>query len=58
MDTKKLLIDAIIAVLGHDESLSHWIERWQERAAIREFDGEMGRKDAEWAALLDVLAMI
>lgn len=30
------------------------IERWEEIAAIREFDGGMTRKDAERAALFDL----
>jgi len=29
-------------------------ELWEERAAIREYDGQMPRADAEWAAWVDL----
>lgn len=31
------------------------LEEWNERAGIIQFAGNMGRKDAEWLAAVDVL---
>lgn len=39
-------LTAILAALTSDQ-----MEHWRERAAIMEYDGEMPRQQAEWAAL-------
>ena len=38
--------------------LTDWRELFEERAAIREYDGDMPRELAEHYALLDVLQMM
>lgn len=51
--------DAIMAFalqqIASDVDLMHL---WNERAGIRQFDGGMEKEEAEWFAMLDVLAML
>ena len=46
---------ALVLALGlpepSDGVLDAWREAWEERAAIMEFDGGMGRRDAERLAM-------
>jgi hypothetical protein len=46
---------AVLAELGREEA-EWWRELYEERAAIREHDGDMSRADAEAGALLDCVA--
>ncbi|MBL8852898.1 MAG: hypothetical protein JNK57_02890 [Planctomycetaceae bacterium] len=46
--------DVIERMRGCRDELRDAVERWSERAAIREFDGGMDRADAERMALIDV----
>ncbi len=48
----KLTVRTLARRFGVDEE--HLVERWSERAAIREYDGGMSREDAETSALADV----
>ena len=47
-------MDMIVAEIVKDFDKDMYIE-WEERAAIREFDGGMSRDDAELEALFDLI---
>jgi hypothetical protein len=55
INTRKPLPDELLNVLRRDRSTI--IERWEERAAIREFDGVHLRIEAEALASEDLLCL-
>jgi len=55
IDARAPLPDGLLNVLRRDRS--EIIERWQERAAIREFDGKVHRTQAESLASKDLLCL-
>lgn len=46
----KMVVDHLASMLNDDKR-----EAWQERSAIREFDGGMSREKAEDAALMEIM---
>ena len=54
MNFCKLTVRTLARRFGVDEA--DLVERWSERAAVREYDGGMTREQAETAALADVRA--
>jgi hypothetical protein len=52
---KPNLLAILETSLTPDDLPPDWHERWEERAAIMEFDGGLPRKQAEAQALADVL---
>ena len=50
--------DTALPELTPDDLPSEWRAEFEERAAIREYDGDMPRELAEHYALLDVLKMM
>jgi len=49
---------APVPIIGPDDLPGEWHLRWDERAAIMEFDGGMAREVAEVEALKDILNLM
>lgn len=48
----------MVVFMGQIKENETLMDHWSERAAIREYDGGLEREEAEWLAMLDVLAML
>ena len=51
LDQQRALVLALGLPEASDEVLDAWREVWEGRAAVMEFDGGMGRRDAERLAM-------
>ena len=51
LEQQRALVLALGLPEASDVALDAWREAWEERAAIMEFDGGMGRRDAERLAM-------